>query len=150
MTLHDRDRRLRGCIGTFDATQPLIHGLYRMGAATTKDPRFIFANPVTLAECNDLQIEVSVLTPLEKMEKALDMVIGVDGIYIKTLQNGRPISGCFLPQVPLEQGWDVPQTLSYCCGHKMGLDAEAWRNDPNMEFFRFHSTILEESRPGGP
>ncbi len=144
VTLHHRHGRLRGCIGTFDDAHPLIESLTEMAGAATRDPRFITNDPVVLAELNDLLIEISVLTPMQPMEDPLDLRIGTDGIYIRAADR----SGCFLPQVAPEQGWDVQETLTFCCAHKMGLDANAWRPPTDLEFFRFQAIVFGESAPG--
>ncbi|MAE62179.1 MAG: AMMECR1 domain-containing protein [Planctomycetaceae bacterium] len=143
VTLHHRHGRLRGCIGTFDDARPLIESLTEMAGAATRDPRFITNGPVVLAELNDLLIEISVLTPMQPMEDPLDLRIGTDGIYIRAADR----SGCFLPQVAPEQGWDATETLTYCCAHKMGLDANAWRSPTDLEFFRFQAIVFGESAP---
>ncbi len=142
VTLHHGEQ-LRGCIGTFEAGTPLIDCIIEMGAAATRDPRFV-TQPVTLAELPSLTIEVSVLTPRQRMDNPLDMRIGTDGIYIVDESSGGARSGCFLPQVAPEQGWDAAETLSYCCSHKMGLSSDAWQHDANLAFFRFQAIVLSE------
>jgi AmmeMemoRadiSam system protein A len=145
VTLHHRHGRLRGCIGTFEAVRSLIENIVHMTAAATRDPRFVYNDPVVLAEINDLLLEISVLTPMQKIDDPRRLRLGVDGVYIKALPNGRPVTGCFLPQVAGEQGWNVEQTLSACCSHKMGLAADAWKSPASgMEFFVFQSDIVAE------
>jgi uncharacterized protein (TIGR00296 family) len=100
--------------------------------------------PVTTSELPRLNIEVSILTPLDPMDDPMDLRLGIDGIYITDTSHTPPRSGCFLPQVAVEQGWDVPTTLSYCCAHKMGLPADAWRQARHMQFFRFQSIVIDE------
>jgi AmmeMemoRadiSam system protein A len=115
--------RLRGCIGQFTSDSPLIELVGQMAkASATGDPRF-FADPITAGELGQLDVEISVLSPLEKTDEPLSLRLGVDGIYIK---KGRA-SGCFLPQVATETGWSKEEFLSYCCAHKAGLAADAWR-----------------------
>lgn len=142
VTLHN-GHDLRGCIGTFDARRPLAETLIEMAGAATRDPRFTM-QPVTSAELPRLNIEVSILTPLDPMDDPMELRLGTDGIYIIDTRPTPPRSGCFLPQVAVEQGWDVPTTLSYCCAHKMGLPADAWREARNMQFFRFQSIVIDE------
>ena len=116
--------RLRGCIGTFVAEAPLGRTVVRMGAeAATRDPRFL-AQPITPDELDELDIEVSVLSPLTETDQPQDLQIGVHGIYIVG-PGGR--SGCFLPEVATDQGWSAEEFLSYCCSHKAGLPATAWQ-----------------------
>ncbi len=143
VTLHHRHGHLRGCIGTFDASDVLHRNIVRMTAASTRDPRFT-SNPVVLAEYNDLIVEVSVLTPMQRIADPRQMRLGVDGIYIKS--NRQNVSGCFLPQVATEQKWNVEQTLSYCCAHKMGLSSDIWKSPASaLEFFVFQSIIISEA-----
>jgi AmmeMemoRadiSam system protein A len=124
--------RLRGCIGQFTSDRPLVELVVEMSrAAATSDPRFL-ADPIVSAELNDLDVEISVLSPLKKTDDPLSLTLGTDGIYIKR----GCASGCFLPQVATETGWNKEQFLSNCCAHKAGLAADAWK-DPQTEIFLF-------------
>ena len=143
VTLNHQSGKLRGCIGTFEADAPLLHNVVRMAEASTRDPRFV-DDPVTTDELEDLRIEVSILTPLTPIDDPTEMRLGIDGIYITGKRFGARVSGCFLPQVATEQGWDVPTTLSMCCAHKMGLPADAWKPPTRLEFCTFESTVIEE------
>ena len=145
VTLNAKSGELRGCIGSFDTTRPLINVMIEMAGAATRDPRFT-TNPVTLAELDSLNIEVSILTPMQPMSDPTDLRIGIDGIYIVDQLTRR--SGCFLPQVAPEQNWNVEQTLSYCCSHKMGLSPDAWRPPNNLKVSRFQATVIHEAAPG--
>jgi AmmeMemoRadiSam system protein A len=131
VTLKNRNR-LRGCIGRFTSDSPLIELVAEMAkASATGDPRF-FADPITVRELEKLDVEISVLSPLKQTDDPLSLKLGVDGIYIK---KGRA-SGCFLPQVATETGWSKEEFLSYCCAHKAGLEADAWK-DPETEVYLF-------------
>ncbi len=129
--------RLRGCIGNFTSEGPLIELVAEMAkASATGDPRF-FADPITATELDRLDVEISVLSPLQRTDEPLSLRLGVDGIYIK---KGRA-SGCFLPQVATETGWSKEEFLSYCCAHKAGLAADAWR-DPETEVYLFTADVF--------
>lgn len=129
--------RLRGCIGQFTSGIPLIMLVVEMAkASSTRDLRF-FANPITPGELDELDIEISVLSPLQRVDDPLSLRLGIDGIYIK---KGR-VSGCFLPQVATETGWSKEEFLSYCCAHKAGLPADAWR-DPATEVYLFTAEVF--------
>lgn len=129
--------RLRGCIGRFISDIPLIELIVEMAkASATGDPRF-FADPITADELEQLDIEISVLSPLLRTDQPLSLRLGVDGIYIK---KGRA-SGCFLPQVATETGWTKEEFLSYCCSHKAGLAPNAWK-DPETEVFLFTAEVF--------
>jgi len=105
-------------------------------ASATGDPRF-FADPISADELEQLDIEISVLSPLQRTDDPLSLRLGTDGIYIK---KGRA-SGCFLPQVATEAGWGKEEFLSYCCAHKAGLPADAWK-DPKTEVYLFTAEVF--------
>ena len=129
--------RLRGCIGQFISESPLIELVAEMAkSSATGDPRF-FADPISAGELDQLDVEISVLSPLQRTDEPLSLRLGVDGIYIK---KGRT-SGCFLPQVATETGWSKEEFLSYCCAHKAGLAADAWR-DPETEVNLFTADVF--------
>ena len=136
VTLKNRGR-LRGCIGQFISDSPLIELVAEMAkTSATGDPRF-FADPITADELEKLDVEISVLSPLKQTDDPLSLKLGVDGIYIK---KGRA-SGCFLPQVATETGWSKEEFLSYCCAHKAGLAADAWK-DPETEVYLFTAEVF--------
>ena len=140
VTLKNKDE-LRGCIGQFISDKPLIELVGDMAAAAaTGDPRFL-AEPITPKEVNRLDIEISVLSPLKKTTDPLSLRLGTDGIYIKK----GYASGCFLPQVATETGWNKEEFLSYCCSHKAGLKPDAWK-DKNTEVYLFTADIIEEEK----
>ena len=87
-------------------------------ASATGDPRF-FGDPITPDELPNLDIEISVLSPLKKTTDPLSLRLGIDGIYIKRgyLLRLFPSSG------GEETGWTKEEFLSYCCSHKAGLPA---------------------------
>lgn len=136
VTLKNQER-LRGCIGQFTSESPLIELIVDMAnASATGDPRF-FADPITPDELDKLDVEISVLSPLKRTDDPLSLRLGTDGIYIK--RGGA--SGCFLPQVATETGWSKEEFLSYCCAHKAGLDAYAWK-DPGTEVYLFTAEVF--------
>jgi len=148
VTLHNHGE-LRGCIGTFQSDEPLIRTIARMAVAATQDPRFT-GHPVTASELSEIDIEISVLSPLRRTSNPLELELGVHGIYITRGYR----TGCFLPQVATETGWTAEQFLSYCCSHKAGLPADAWR-DPatNVSLFTaevFGEKELGEAKPAPP
>jgi len=137
VTLKNRGR-LRGCIGQFTSEKPLIQLVVEMARASARsDPRFL-DSPITPSELNRLEIEISVLSPLERTDDPLSLELGTHGIYIKR----GYASGCFLPQVAEETGWSKEEFLSYCCSHKAGLPADAWQ-DPRTEVYLFTAEIFD-------
>ena len=128
---------LRGCIGQFVADRPLIEMVIEMAkASATGDPRF-FDEPITAGELDELDIEISVLSPLKRTDNPLSLRLGIDGIYIKKGRAG----GCFLPQVATETGWTKEEFLSYCCSHKAGLRPDAWK-DAKTEVYLFTAEVF--------
>ena len=140
VTLKNKEE-LRGCIGQFVSDKPLIELVRDMAVASaTGDSRFM-NDPITPKEVKDLDIEISVLSPLKKTDNPLNIRLGIDGIYIKK----GYANGCFLPQVATETGWNKEQFLSYCCSHKAGLADDAWK-DKNTEVYLFTAEIIEEEK----
>ncbi len=129
--------QLRGCIGQFTSDKPLIELVAEMAkASATSDPRFL-GNPITASELEQLDIEISVLSPLQLTREPLNLRLGIDGIYIR---KGHA-SGCFLPQVATESGWSEEEFLSYCCAHKAGLAHDAWK-DPETKVYLFTADVF--------
>ena len=117
VTLHKKGE-LRGCVGTFDASKPLVENVKRMAvAAAFQDSRF---SPVTKSELGEIHIEISVLGPLVKMNSLEELVIGRHGVYVKL--GAR--SGTFLPEVAVEQKWSREEFLMWCARHKAGLNVD--------------------------
>jgi len=136
--------QLRGCIGQFTANEPLYRVVRRMALSSSmEDPRFMY-NRVLPDELEDIDIEISVLSPLEKADDPLSIELGTHGIYIRS--GGR--SGCFLPQVATETGWTKEQFLSQCCAGKAGLPPDAWK-DPATEILTFTAHIISEKEGHG-
>jgi AmmeMemoRadiSam system protein A len=139
VSLHNGEA-LRGCLGHFTSNEPLCKLVNELArAAATEDPRFT-GQPITPQELLDIRIEISVLSPLRKIKNPLDIELGVHGIYIRR----GYASGCFLPQVATETGWTKEQFLGYCCSHKAGLAADAWK-DPKTEVQVFTAEVFGES-----
>lgn len=135
VTLH-KEGSLRGCIGHIFAVRPLFEGIKELARSSSfDDPRF---PPLQLAEFDAIDIEISVLTPLEKAESVEQIEVGVHGLYIKS--GGR--SGVLLPQVPLEQGWNRRQYLTNLC-FKAGLSGDCWSN-PQSELYLFSAIVFGE------
>jgi len=99
------------------------------------DPRF---RPVTRSELDSLHIEISVLTPLQKVTSPDEIKVGRDGLMI-TLGGNR---GLLLPQVATEYRWDRTQFLEQTC-RKAGLPPDAYKSD-RAEIYRFQAIIFDE------
>ena len=123
--------RLRGCIGTFRPDRPLGEMIVEMGRAAARDPRFV-GDRITPSELEELDVEVSVLSPLTETDQPEQLEIGEHGIYVVAPQG----AGCFLPEVATEMGWNAEQFLSHCCRSKAGLPPDAWK-DPRVKVYLF-------------
>lgn len=127
---------LRGCIGYIQAIKPLATSVSEMAiSAAINDPRF---PPVSAKETEKLRIEISVLTPLERIDDPEVVQVGRDGIYIKK----GMFSGLLLPQVATEQGWDRTTFLEQTC-YKAGLPSNAYK-EADTEIFIFQALIFNE------
>ena len=132
--------RLRGCIGHIQGVEPLYRSVIRNACNACQDYRFR-ADPITKEEAGDLTIEISALSPTSPVEDVRHIVIGRDGLI---MERGRR-RGVFLPQVPIEQGWDLVDYLINLCG-KAGLPTGAWR-DPQTQLYRFSAQDFREEKP---
>lgn len=121
---------LRGCIGYIMAVKPLAETICEMAqAAALRDPRFA---PVTEGELDKLELEISVLTPIQEVKDVNSIEVGKDGLIIK---RGH-FQGLLLPQVPTEYGWDRETFLAQTC-RKAGLPPDAWKlEDTEISSFR--------------
>ncbi|MEW6328073.1 MAG: AmmeMemoRadiSam system protein A [Thermodesulfobacteriota bacterium] len=138
VTLH-KHGNLRGCIGVFTPAQPLYQTVREMASfAAFKDPRFV---PLTADELSDIDIEISVLSPLQKISEINEIEIGKHGIYIIKELN----RGVLLPQVATEHNWDKITFLEHTC-YKAGLDGDCWRS--GAEIYVFTALIFGENDPG--
>ena len=134
VTLNE-NQRLRGCIGHFEADKPLYQIVQDMAvAAATQDPRF---QPVDKRELDDIEIEISVLTPMKKIDSVDEIKLGRDGIYIK--KGFR--AGTFLPQVATETGWDLEQFLGHCARDKAGIGWDGWRD---ADIYTYQALVFGE------
>ena len=121
--------QLRGCIGNFESDQPLFRLVQEMAvSAATRDPRFY---PMKPGDLEDFELEISVLSPLEKIASVDEIRVGRHGLYI-VKGNHR---GVLLPQVATEYGWDRDTFLKYTC-LKAGLPEDAWGTDCDIYIFR--------------
>lgn len=137
VTLHKRGQ-LRGCIGNLIANQPLYLTIRDMAVeAAVDDPRF---PPLSLSELKEVEIEISVLSPLERIDDPEKIQLGRHGVLVK---KGGGRSGVFLPQVATETGWSKEEFLSYLCAHKAGLAPDAWK-DKDTEIYIFSAEVFSE------
>ena len=121
VSLH-KQGRLRGCIGHFGEDVPLHEIVAEMArAAAFEDPRF---PPVHREELGDIDIEISVLTPMRRIQSLDDFQLHKHGIYIRKGYR----SGTFLPQVADEVNWTKEEFVGHCSQDKAGLGWDGWRD----------------------
>ena len=128
------DGYLRGCIGYIKAVKPLYLTVAEMAVqAAFYDPRF---PPLTKSEFEDVDIEISVLTPMTLVDNPQDIIVGKDGLYIIRGYN----SGLLLPQVPVENDWDRDTFLDQVC-LKAGLPPQTWKGK-DTQLYKFQADIF--------
>ena len=128
--------RLRGCIGQIWPSYPLMSATVLAALqAALADRRF---TPVQPEELDRIEVEVTVLTPPHPVSSWKEIELGRHGIVLQ--KDGR--RAVFLPQVPGEQGWDLPTTLRHL-SRKAGLPADAWQA-PDCRFEVFEGQVFEE------
>ena len=138
VSLHRRGQ-LRGCIGYIEAVKPLLQTVREMApAAAFQDPRF---RPLQADELADLEIEISVLTPLKLIKSTDEIEVGQHGLYIVRGLN----RGLLLPQVATQYHWDRQTFLEQTC-NKAGLPGDAWK-DPGTQIFIFRAEIFADHPP---
>ena len=126
---------LRGCIGTLECRAPLAAEVARVAVcAAREDPRF---EPVRASELDEIDVEVSVLGPLEEIDPfdPAAIVVGVHGLVVERGYR----RGLLLPQVATELNWDRETFLAHTC-LKAGLPADAWRGGAKV--YRFAAEVF--------
>ena len=135
VSLHKKGE-LRGCIGYVEGIKPLQDGVIEMAqSAAFNDPRFA---PVTSDEVDDLELEISVLSPITEVKNINEIVIGKHGLII---EQGF-YKGLLLPQVATENHWDRIEFLQHTC-RKSGLPIDAWK-DKKTKIYFFSAEIFSE------
>ncbi len=121
VTLYKRGT-LRGCIGHFSADKTLNQVVKEMSiASASQDSRF---ENVSIDEIDSLNIEISVLSPMNKIKNIDQIILGKHGIYIKKGFD----SGTFLPQVAIETNWTKDEFLGHCSRDKMEIGWDGWKS----------------------
>ncbi|MEN8121533.1 MAG: AmmeMemoRadiSam system protein B [Bacteroidota bacterium] len=131
----NKEHKLRGCIGNFSPDLPLYKVVQNMAiAAATQDPRF---NAVSSDEINNLKIEISVLTPMKKINSIDDVEVGKHGIYIKKGYR----KGTLLPQVATNNKWTNKEFVNYCAKYKAGIPLTELKY---AELYVYEAIVFEE------
>ena len=135
VTLH-LNGNLRGCIGRFMSSSTLHSTIREMAqSAAFSDPRF---PSLSRSEAHRIDIEISVLSPLKRIQSIDEFKLGRDGIYM--IKGSR--SGTFLPQVAEETGWTTEEFLGHCARDKAGIGWDGWKD---AELYTYQTEIVNES-----
>jgi AmmeMemoRadiSam system protein B/AmmeMemoRadiSam system protein A len=130
-----KDGQLRGCIGRFQPDIPLWEVVRDMAiSASTKDYRF---KPVEAGELDDIELEISVLTPLVRISDPSEIILGKHGIYLKKGSS----SGTFLPQVATQTGWNLEEFLGHCARDKAQIGWYGWKD---AEIYVYEALVFHE------
>ncbi len=147
VTLHTYpSHQLRGCIGIPEPVMTLEKAIKEAAISSTQDPRF---PPLKKNELLSVIVEVTVLTPPELLhvkdpkDYLKEIIVGKHGLIIR--KHGH--SGLLLPQVPVEQGWDVEEFLVQTC-YKAWLPPDSYL-DPQTKLYIFSGQVFTEMKPYG-
>ena len=129
------DGQLRGCIGRFTSNSSLHSTIREMANSSAfSDPRF---PPLSAKEAPEIKIEVSVLSPLKKINSIDEFKLGRDGIYmIKGYHHGT-----FLPQVAEETGWNTEEFLGHCAQDKARIGYYGWKD---ADLYTYQTEVVKE------
>lgn len=131
-----QDGALRGCIGNFQSELPLFKEVAEMAVASaSNDPRFY---PLSIRDLDDITLQISVLSSLEKISDITEIEVGKHGIYLEK----NHYRGVLLPQVATENNWDRNKFLDQTC-IKAGLSTRAWQ-DPDTDIYIFSAQVFSE------
>ena len=136
VTIRTREHRLRGCIGSVFPVSPLCNTVASNAInAAFRDPRF---PPLAADELPRVDLEISVMGPVIRVDDLEEIVCGRDGLVVTR----GSFAGLLLPQVATEHGWDRETFLSHTCA-KAGLDPDAWRRG-GIRIDRFQAVVFAE------
>jgi AmmeMemoRadiSam system protein A len=131
------ESRLRGCIGSIESDRPLFRVVSEMAVASAmRDPRF---PPLSEGELDRVAIEISVLSPLRKIDRIEEIEVGKHGLLVRQGFN----SGLLLPQVASRYGWTREQFLRETC-RKAALPRDAWQSS-DCEVQIFSAVVFGEA-----
>ena len=126
---------LRGCIGRFTSDASLHATIREMAlSAAFSDPRF---PALSKREAPKVEIEISVLSPLKRIDSVDEFKLGRDGIYMIKGHN----HGTFLPQVAEETGWTTEEFLGHCARDKAGIGWFGWKD---ADLYTYQAAVIKE------
>lgn len=134
-----KENKLRGCIGLIKGAKPLYETVQEVAEASAfQDPRF---SPLKEDELKDTVIEISVITPLQKISSINKIKVKRDGVLVKHGDS----QGLLLPQVAEKNNWSRKTFLEHVC-LKAGLEKDDWKS-PETEIMTFSAQVFEERHP---
>ena len=134
VTLRAKDHHLRGCIGSIQPVAPLWQSVSKSAInAAFRDPRFY---PLQKHEWPEIELEISVMGPIEPVANVEEIMVGRDGLIVSRGRN----AGLLLPQVATEYGWDREVFLNQTCV-KAGLPPHSWRTE-DCRIERFSAEVF--------
>ncbi len=126
---------LRGCIGRIESSDPIYKTVAEMAYSSAfNDKRF---KSVTKEEMPDVHIEISLLSPLKKVNSIEEIIPGKHGILIR--KDFR--SGTYLPQVAIKTGWDAKQMVEHCAIDKAGMSNDEWKD---ADIYTYEALIIKD------
>lgn len=132
LTMHGE---LRGCIGYVEGVKPIREAVKDMAEqAAFHDPRFY---PLRKSEYDGIDVEISILYPLEEVKDLEDIQVGRDGLVMERGFN----KGLLLPQVASERRWDRDRFLNETC-RKAGMEPFCWEN--GAKIYKFEAEVFNE------
>ena len=129
------DGKLRGCIGGFAGERTLNDLVQQMAVSASCDRRF---SSIEAEDLEKMKLEISVLSPLKKIESVDEIVLGKHGIYIKKGIN----TGTFLPQVANKTDWNLEEFLGRCSRDKAGIGWDGWKD---ADIFIYEAIVFRDS-----
>src|SRR5437879_2659461 len=127
VSLH-KHGELRGCIGNVHPAGPLFRSAAEYAiASAVGDPRFM---PLMLSELDEVEFEISVLSPLQRVQNVDEIEVGKHGLFISK----NTARGLLLPQVATTCGWDRERFLQETC-RKAGLRPDDWKDGAAIHCF---------------
>lgn len=119
---------LRGCIGSLQPVDSLYESIHKNAVfAAMQDHRF---RPVSPEELRQIDVNISILSPIEDIATLDEFNIGEHGI----IMSKGPNRAVYLPEVAVEQGWGKDDTLS-SLSEKAGLRPDAWKDNAQFQVF---------------
>jgi len=133
------EKQLRGCIGTLKAYQPLVTDIVeRAYAAAMRDPRF---PPVSAAELNQLELDISVLTPEVPIECSSEQELLEQ---LTPFRDGLSIEDGLLKATFLPSVWEqLPDKQDFLNQLRMkaGMTKHHWSNQ--FKAFKYQTLMIK-------